>query len=196
MVEYNAEEIPGPWRAGYSLDRHTVSSDYLGDDPYGNPVYETVRTPLGELLFRLKYRGDDSALTPIISVALEFLDQWNPPADLVVPVPPSNENRKHQPVILFAKALSAGAKIDLCDDCVAKKTPTEQLKNVHVYAERVKILRDVFGVEHGKVEDHRILLLDDLFRSGATLSALTQALYNKGAKEVYALTITRTRSRS
>ena len=99
-------------------------------------------------------------------------------------------------MILFAKAISDGAKIDLCDDCVAKKTPTEQLKNVHVYAKRVNILRDVFGVERGKVESRRILLLDDLFRSGATLSALTEGLYNKGAEEVYALTITRTRSRS
>ena len=176
MVEYNAEEIPGPWHAGYSLDRHTVSSEYLGDDPYGNPVYETVRTPLGELLFRLKYRGDESALTPIVDAALEFLGQWKPPTDLIVPVPPSNENRKHQPVILVAKALAGGAQIELCGGCVRKTKPTEQLKDVHVYAERVKILRGVFAVERGKVEGHHVLLMDDLFRSGATLSALTQVL--------------------
>jgi len=39
-------------------------------------------------------------------------------------------------------------------------------------------------------------LFDDLYRSGATLNAITQALKDKGkAKEVYALTLTMTRRR-
>lgn len=196
MVVYNAEEIPGPWRGGYSLDRHTVSSEYLGDDPYGNPEYHTVRTPLGELLFKLKYRGDQSALDSIVETTVDFLNRWKPPADLIVPVPPSNETRKHQPVILVARQLAHLTKKELCGRCVVKSKPTEQLKNVHLYAERVKILRDAFTVERGEVEGRRILLLDDLFRSGATLSAVTEALYNNGVERVYALTITKTRSRS
>lgn len=41
-----------------------------------------------------------------------------------------------------------------------------------------------------------VLLFDDLHRSGATMNAITEALYDDGdAAEVFALTITRTRSR-
>jgi predicted amidophosphoribosyltransferase len=176
-MEYHPEEIPGPWRAGFALDRHTVSSEYLGDDAFGNPVYETVRSPLGELLYKLKYRSEESALRPIVEAAVDFLRGWNPDIDLIVPVPPSNEVRKSQPVSLMAKALTQQMGIELCDDCILKATPTAELKNVHVYAERVKILRDAFSVRRERVEGRRVLLIDDLFRSGATLSALTEALY-------------------
>jgi competence protein ComFC len=39
-----------------------------------------------------------------------------------------------------------------------------------------------------------LLLFDDLFRSGATMNAITQSLYEHGAADVFALTITQTRS--
>ena len=39
-------------------------------------------------------------------------------------------------------------------------------------------------------------VFDDLFRSGATMNAVTSALYDQGhARDVYALALTRTRSR-
>ncbi len=47
-----------------------------------------------------------------------------------------------------------------------------------------------------EIEGRNILLFDELYQSGATLNAITQALKNKGkAKEVYALTLTITRRR-
>lgn len=99
MVEYNAEEIPGPWTGGYSLDRHTVSSEYLGDDPYGVPEYHTVRTPLDELLFKLKYRGDQSVLDEIVETAADFFESMEPasrshrpgPAEQRVPQAPARD---------------------------------------------------------------------------------------------------------
>ncbi len=45
------------------------------------------------------------------------------------------------------------------------------------------------------VQGKGVLLFDDLFRSGATMNAITAALYDEGgAGNVFALTITRTRS--
>ncbi len=122
----------------FALDRHTVSSEYLGDDAFGNAVYETVRSPLGEMLYRLKYRRDELALNPIVGVATDFLKKWTPMIDLILPVPPSNERRKHQPVSLNAEALAREIGIELCSDCIAKSKPTGELKDIHVYAERVK----------------------------------------------------------
>ena len=58
----------------------------------------------------------------------------------------------------------------------------------------MKALDGAYAVELGTVAGQRILLFDDLFRSGATMSAISNVLYQQGgAKEIYALTVTRTR---
>jgi competence protein ComFC len=47
----------------------------------------------------------------------------------------------------------------------------------------------------GPLHGQGILLFDDLYRSGATMDAITAELYESGkAMDVFALTITRTRS--
>lgn len=41
-----------------------------------------------------------------------------------------------------------------------------------------------------------LLLVDDLYRSGATMNAISEALMAAGAAAVYAFALTRTRTRS
>jgi competence protein ComFC len=62
MVEINPIQLIGPWDEGFALDFHTVGSQYLGDDAYGLPQFETTRTPIGELLYKLKCRSDKSTV--------------------------------------------------------------------------------------------------------------------------------------
>lgn len=52
---------PRPWVDGYVLDYHTVSSTPTGDPYYR---FDTKRTELGELLFRMKYRERHSVVRP------------------------------------------------------------------------------------------------------------------------------------
>jgi competence protein ComFC len=59
---------------------------------------------------------------------------------------------------------------------------------------RMEILKDAYHVVKQQVQGRNILLLDDLYRSGATLNAITMVLKNEGkADKVYALTLTKTR---
>ena len=46
----------------------------------------------------------------------------------------------------------------------------------------------------GAIKGKRVLLIDDLYRSGATLATATQALRQAGASYVGVLTMTKTRS--
>jgi competence protein ComFC len=79
---------------------------------------------------------------------------------------------------------------------VWKIRETPQLKNAYDYDQRWRLLDGAFEVDSALVAGKTLLLLDDLYRSGATLNAITSALYDKGgAKDIFALTITRTRSR-
>ena len=58
--------------------------------------------------------------------------------------------------------------------------------------ERWEAVRGVFAVENGgRVDNSRILLLDDVMTTGATLDACTRMLREAGAKSVLAVTIAR-----
>jgi hypothetical protein len=65
--------LKGSWDEGWALDKHVLSSEYIGDNPFGNPTFRTVRTEIGELVFRLKYRGDLSVLKQIADTASDFI---------------------------------------------------------------------------------------------------------------------------
>lgn len=166
----------------------------IGHNAFGHPVFDTMRSPLGELLYQLKNRGDEAAIPEIVDAAARFLNGWRVGLDAIVPVPPSNTARKRQPVIAVANALSEVLGISVCDGCVTKVKSTGQLKDVFDFAKRTEILNGAFIVDVAKTKGKRLLLLDDLYRSGATVSAIAQLLMTAGvARAVYLLTLTQTR---
>jgi len=196
MMKISPRRIKGKWTCGYSLDLHTLSSEFIGYNEYGHPQFDTKYSDMGGLLNRLKYKSDKSVLRIIIDTAAEFLNSKSWSVDLIIPVPPSRETRAFQPVIAVAKGVSKFTGIKLCTDCVVKIKKAPELKDIYEFNKRVEILKDAYAVAKREVEGRNILLFDDLYRSGATLNAITQALKDKGkAKEVYALTLTITRRR-
>lgn len=193
MARFQPRKIIGRWSAGYALNVHTTSSLFVGHNEFGHPQFETTRSELGELLFRLKNRADTSVVGEIVTAAVTFLNTWRPSVEMIVPVPPSG-TRRTQPVMLLARGISAETGLPLVP-CVTKTRGTPQLKNIFDLDERLVALEGVHVADPGAAQGRRILLFDDLFRSGATMNAITTALLEQGkAAEVYALTITRTRS--
>ncbi len=96
----------------------------------------------------------------------------------------------------MAEAL--GRKIGVAVDAsgVTRIKETPELKNIYTYEDRLRFLEGAHRVEAPAVRGQRVLLFDDLYRSGATMNAITVALYDEGAvADVYALALTRTRSR-
>jgi len=58
-------------------------------------------------------------------------------------------------------------------------------------ARRESVAR-AFAVRHPKlIADRRVLLVDDVFTTGATVSACAEALKEAGAASVYVLTVAR-----
>jgi predicted amidophosphoribosyltransferase len=197
MINIKPSRIPGRWREGFALDYHTVGSTYLGDDEFGHPIFDTQRTELGELLYRLKYRSDNSVVDEIVLIVVTFITSWNPGIDIIVPVPPTRSGRSLQPVLTLAEALSKKLSIPNIINAVATAKDIPELKNVYDYDERFRLLKGVHVIRSSIVEGKRILLFDDLYRSGATMNTITAALYDHGlAADVFALAVTRTRSKS
>lgn len=163
----------------------------LGYDQFGHPRFDTMRSPVGELLYRLKYRHEHAAVGPLADAIESFLGKvWKPPVDMVLPVPPSAA-RKDQPVILLASALSDRLKVPLCTSCITKVKQTPQLKDIVEYDKRAEALKDAFTVSFEQTKGKNLLLFDDLHGSGATVRAIVELLRSVGqAKAVYLLTLT------
>ena len=196
-VAIHPKSLNGPWDGGYALDLHTLSSTPIGYDSYGHMQFDTEYSAVGGLLYRLKSKGDPSVVPELVDAIGSF---WalspRPSIDCIVPVP-ATKQRKCPPVLLVATALSERMGIPLCVDCIAKVKQTAQLKDLVEYDKRMEALEGAFTVDSGRTEGKDILLFDDLYRSGATVSVITNLLKKDGrAKAVRLLTLTRTRSKS
>jgi len=194
MVTTRPMKIPGRWREGYALDHHTLSSIYIGDDEFGHPQFETKRSEVGELLYQLKYRGDETTIDSLVEAAAAFLTTWNLSIDLIVPIPPSRAREK-QPVLLMAERIAQRLNLAYAPTCVSRSRDIPELKGVYEHGERARLLAGAHTIDKSQVAGKRVLLFDDLYRSGATMNEITAALYDAGAvQDVFALTISRTRS--
>lgn len=144
VISIHPQRIPGRWRQGYALDIHTEGSIFLGHDEFGRPRFDTKRSEAGDLLYRLKYQGDQTAVADLIEAASAFIHS----------------------------------------------------KGRFDYDQRWRLLADLHEVDRPGVQGKRILLFDDLFRSGATMNSVAAALYEQGGvADIFALTVTRTRSK-
>lgn len=196
MAKFNSRKIYGSWSDGYVLDLHSTGSTYIGDNEFGHPQFETHRTEIGELLFRLKYRSDETAVTELVEAASGFIRKWAVKPSIIVPIPPTRAYRKLQPVARLADGLGAQLKMPVAHDAIRKQKQFAELKNVYDAEERRKLLEAAFDVNSSRVRGHRVLLVDDLYRSGATMNAIADALLRSGATTVFAFAFTQTRSRA
>ncbi len=191
-VRISPSRIYGPWDDGFVLDRHTVSSAPTGD-PYR---WDTKRTELGQLVYELKYVKNWGALQSIVETAEDFIkNQWEglPALDCIVPAPPSLSARGLQPVVEVARVLAEQLGIEICENAVMKTAATPQMKNLNDWAQRRQTLREAIQKGTANIQTKRVLVLDDLIESGATLGRVTDVLRSAGASEVYALALTRTK---
>lgn len=198
MAAIHPMVLRGQWHAGFVLDYHTVSSTCIGYNEYGHPVFDTKYTELGKLLYRLKSGSDKSVVDEVVETVAGFVEMhWKPTLTMVIPMPPSKSARTEQPVFILADALGERLGLPVRPDAVIKVKKTPQLKNVYDYEERMRLLDGAFSSDNAVAAGQRILLFDDLYRSGATMNSVTKVLYQQGqAAEVYVLAVTRTRKKS
>jgi len=189
----NVQKLQGQWKAGWALDLHTVSSTQLDENHW-----DTVRTEIGEMLYQLKYCKDVSKLQSIADICVGFLKTRLviPYLAAIIPIPPSDTARTFQPVYELAKIIGEKIKIKVDYDYLLKIKATTQLKSIDDPEERKKILAGAFQIKDRRYAGKKVLLFDDLYRSGETMNAATQMLINVGdVNNVYVLTLTKTRTK-
>jgi len=128
-----------------------------------------------------------------VRAAIEYLgDKVKGKIDVILPVPPSNPARTVTSQV--AQGLANGLHVGFYGTALTKSKNTSELKSVADPEERRKALEGAFKADKQQLEGKSVLLVDDVYRSGATLSAAAEAVTGQGkAKVIYVLAITRTR---
>lgn len=173
--------LTGSWEAGWALDFH---SRFAGAD--------WSRTEVGELAYRFKY-GGETALAETLADRLQNLIKAHPElarVDAILPVPPSSP-RPADPVRTIAIALGQRIGVPVRAEWLVKTRTTRPQKEMRTLAQKRANVAGAFAVR-GPVRGLRLLVLDDLYDSGATLEEVTRVLKRAGAAAVMVLTLTRT----
>ena len=113
----------------------------------------------------------------------------------VIPIPPS-KNRTIQPAVELARKVSEKMKLPFFENILLKKGTTPQMKDISTTKERIDALMGCFYINDAITNDGSwdVLVIDDLYSSGASLSAATQVLRNyRKVRKIFVATFSRTK---
>ena len=145
-------------------------------------------------IHELKYRNL-KAISPCLAELLaDYIRVNSLPGDALVCVPlhPRRlRERGYNQSSLLAKELGRRIDMPVIEDCLIRvKQAQPQVRAVDL-GERWMNVADAFVCRDEKVSGKRIMLIDDVCTSGATLESCAVALKNKSADSVWGLTLAR-----
>lgn len=161
-----------------------MALDFNKTSPTGN------RTELGEAVHQLKYHSDQSKLAVLLSALFNAFDDLPIPSSEIIaisciPSSPGQENTARSLAEGVADALELEfVRSDLlCDKTAMKDLSIEekipQWQEIYNEEDRIDLQRDVSG--------QTIVIIDDLYQSGATIWCYAEYLKDLGANYVFGL---------
>jgi ComF family protein len=150
--------------------------------------------PLREAIHQLKYRGRLHLVQPLLALALEHFDAHFPGMvfDAIIPVPLHRERlmqREFNQATLLATGLARHLQAPVLERLLVRIRATRPQVELSG-RERRQNVRRAFAVPHaGVLEGKRVLVVDDVFTTGATLGEAARTLKAAGAGwvDVFAL---------
>jgi ComF family protein len=173
----------------------TVCSDCQKNPPAFDHVrsYARYENPFRKGIIRLKYHGN-AALGEVFSLYLieRLLSlQWK--FDMVLPVPLSAARRKkrgYNQTAFLAYPLSQYFRLPYHPYALQRTRNTRSQVGL-TGEERRTNLKEAFVAHPSLVQQKTILLIDDVFTTGSTLTACAQALKVAKVQKVYGMTLGR-----
>ena len=161
------------------------------------PAFVGLRSPYvfqggaRELVHGLKYQHQSVLAEPMAELLFRFLADDQLPADVLVPVPlfPRRQRvRGYNQSALLARALARRMALAADDRTLVRARNTASQAETRNVDERRVNVRDAFACTGGQLAGKRVLLVDDVSTTGATLDACAQALLKASVASVWALT--------
>lgn len=140
-------------------------------------------------MYRFKYsnRREYAVFYADMLVKLKghIIMSWKP--DVIIPVPlhaARYRKRGYNQAALVAEEIGKMLKIPVEEKLLTRTVNTAPQKELND-KERTKNTKNAFQATHNIVKYKRVLLVDDIYTTGATLDACSDALTNAGAAQVY-----------
>jgi ComF family protein len=149
--------------------------------------------PLDTVIKQYKYGGLHALAEPLGNLMAEKWPSWAQFPDMIVPIPLHVQrlrSRGFNQAQLLAHQLGPIVGVEVNDHVLSRErrtrpqvdlSPNERKKNVH----------RAFSAESGAVKGKGILLIDDVFTTGATLFSASSTLLEAGADTVSAYCLAR-----
>ncbi len=151
--------------------------------------------PLCRAILQLKYRPNRQLAAVMAGWLAELHRRQAWQATLVVPVP-LGRRRQHQrgynQASLIASALAELLGLPMEEGGLRRVRETPSQVGLDPVG-RLQNVKGAFEADPAVVHNQSLLLVDDLYTTGATLAACAQAARRAGARAVFALTVARAR---
>ena len=164
------------------------------------PAFAGVRAPFSfegparELVHALKYKHFRALAEPMALLMTRCLEEEPIPADTLVPVPLHPLRRRlrgYDQSALLARELGKLMGLPVVETALARRRATPPLARGLGAAERRDKVEGAFAVRGDGLSGRRVLLIDDVTTTGATLDACARALLDAEAASVWGLTFAR-----
>jgi ComF family protein len=142
-----------------------------------------------ELVRRFKFDGRRDALEVLIEPLASRAARLPPALLVAVPRHPARVRETGlDPVWMLGRALARRSGRELCDGALVRTRPAAPQSGTSLGA-RARNVAGSFRAASRRLAGERVLLLDDVATSGATLAAAARALRSGGARRVIRLAL-------
>lgn len=148
---------------------------------------------LREAIHQFKYGYVRELAAPLADLLIACFQEIPVRADVIVPVPLHRrrlKERGYNQAVLLAERLGEAAGISVARDMLYRNRHTMSQAMLNAQ-ERRRNVEGAFSCANRSVHGKRVLLVDDVCTTGATLEACSVALKERGALSVWALTVAR-----
>ena len=165
------------------------------DIPYKLAAATRYDGPVKEWVHALKYRKRQGVLQPIADILVKYLSklEFNFNGYVIIPIPlfPAKERKRgFNQAKLIAEKASVFLNIPIFNNILVKIRDTKTQTEMENYREREKNVTGCFAVSNPKlITDKKLILVDDVFTSGATTNEAVRTLRAAGAVKIIALVI-------
>lgn len=173
----------------YSLDGLLVAASYK--DKF-----------VSQAIHLYKYRFAEKISEPLGKIILESLRQSEMPLpDMIIPIPLHPRRLRwrgfNQSELLaeyLGQKITPGFPIEVSNNLIRRIRYTEPQMKIKNKLQREKNIRNAFEITQknsDKIKNKRVLLVDDVITTGATIFECAKMLKKSGANEVFAIVIAR-----
>ncbi len=149
---------------------------------------------LREAILAFKYQGRSRLGRGLGLLLREHLERWPLPLEALAPVPlhpRAERQRGYNQAGLLAREVAAGGSFRLVERCLVRQRPTSPQTRLASVEERRRNVAGAFAAHGEDLRGLRLLLVDDVCTTGATLGACAAAARAAGAAAVWGLTLAR-----